>query len=130
MADEKRRWPWVTSGDRLVLALVFTVLTALVGVRHWHRAGVGRPEPVVEASARLESHRVDVNSAPWWELQALRGLGETKAKEIVAFRERNGPFADLEELRRVRGIGPHTLEQLRPYLKVKPPPGQSDEERF
>jgi DNA uptake protein ComE-like DNA-binding protein len=35
----------------------------------------------------------------------------------VESREAEGPFADLEELRRVRGIGPKTLERIRPYLR-------------
>lgn len=46
----------------------------------------------------------------------LPGLGETLAKRIVASRESEGPFRDHDDLRRVRGIGPRTLERIRPYL--------------
>jgi competence protein ComEA len=60
--------------------------------------------------------RVDVNKADWPELTLLPGVGESLAKGIVESRERNGPFRRPEDLRRVYGIGPKTLEKIRPYL--------------
>jgi competence protein ComEA len=65
--------------------------------------------PVVE-------FQLDVNAASWSEFAVLPGLGETLAKRIVASRESEGPFRDHDDLRRVRGIGPRTLERIRPYL--------------
>ena len=52
--------------------------------------------------------------------QSLGKLGETLAKRIVSDREQNGPFRDFDDLRRVRGIGPRTLERLTPYLQPLP----------
>lgn len=63
---------------------------------------------------------VDVNRADWPELAQLPGIGETLGKRIVSSRETQGPFVDHDDLRRVRGIGPKTLEKMRPYLRPMP----------
>jgi competence protein ComEA len=46
----------------------------------------------------------------------MPGIGEQLARRIVADRQERGPFLDLDDLRRVRGIGPRTLEGMKPYL--------------
>jgi competence protein ComEA len=46
----------------------------------------------------------------------MPGIGEQLSKRIVADREANGPFRDFDDLRRVRGIGPKTLDGMKPYL--------------
>jgi competence protein ComEA len=43
-------------------------------------------------------------------------IGPELARRIVADRQERGPFRDLDDLRRVRGIGPRTLEAMKPYL--------------
>ncbi len=60
--------------------------------------------------------QVDLNAAPWQELVLLPGIGETLAMRIIESREAEGPFADAADLLRVQGIGPATLDRLRPYL--------------
>jgi competence protein ComEA len=50
----------------------------------------------------------------------MPGVGEVLAKRIVTDRETNGPFQDHSDLRRVRGIGPKTLDGMRPYLVPMP----------
>jgi len=62
------------------------------------------------------SFQLDINAAPWPELTLLPGVGETLARRIVAERHLNGRFAETEHLMRVEGIGPKTIEQIRPYL--------------
>jgi competence ComEA-like helix-hairpin-helix protein len=53
--------------------------------------------------------------------KSLPDVGETTARRIVDYRKRNGPFQSLDDLRQVRGIGPKTMERLRPYfLPIEP----------
>lgn len=59
---------------------------------------------------------VDVNAASAEELQRLPGVGPVMAGAIVAGR----PFRSVAELDRVRGIGPKTLDKLRPFVVVGP----------
>jgi competence protein ComEA len=56
----------------------------------------------------------------WPELSQLPGIGEALARRIVESRQRDGEFVDHQELRRVRGIGPRTLERITPYLRPLP----------
>jgi competence protein ComEA len=63
---------------------------------------------------------VDVNSAKWPELAQIPGIGETLARRIVETRERNGPFHGVDDLDRVPGVGPKTLERMKPYLRPLP----------
>jgi competence protein ComEA len=53
----------------------------------------------------------------------LPGVGESLARRIVESRGALGRFADLDELRRVRGIGPKTLERIKPFLRPLPETG-------
>jgi competence protein ComEA len=71
--------------------------------------------------------QIDVNRADWTELALLPDVGEQLAKRIVADRAVNGPFRDLDDLGRVRGIGPRTIEGMRPYLLPLPMPTAATE---
>lgn len=96
------------------------VLVGLAGSIGWWIVQGGLSARVVEID-RVEpqniAFEVDINAAPWPELAQLPGVGQTLAKRIVDVRDQNGPFRDHEDLRRVRGIGPKTLDKLRPYLR-------------
>lgn len=67
---------------------------------------------------------VNLNAAPPAELAQLPGLGPATAGRIVAHRETEGPFASHDDLLRVHGIGPVTLERMRPYLRPIAPPAE------
>lgn len=58
---------------------------------------------------------VDVNVAGAEELALLPGVGPSIAKRIVSDRTERGPFASVDELRRVKGIGAATLERVRAF---------------
>jgi competence protein ComEA len=66
---------------------------------------------------------VDINKAEWPELAELPEIGPTLAQRIVEMRATDGPYRDHDDLRRVRGIGPLTLERIRPYLLPIPARG-------
>ena len=59
---------------------------------------------------------INVNTATAVELQALPGIGPSKAGAIVAYRSANGPFKRVDDLVEVKGIGPKTLAKLRPLV--------------
>lgn len=82
------------------------------------------PEPRLEAPADAPAEArflVDINSADWQTWMLLDGIGETLARRIVEDRNRRGPFASIEDVARVKGIGPKTLAKMRPHLKVSEP---------
>ncbi len=71
------------------------------------------------SGAVVAGEGVDINQADVEQLaEALHGVGESKAAAIVEFREENGPFADIDELVEVRGIGLRTVDQNREEIVV------------
>ena len=61
---------------------------------------------------------VNINTATEAELDALKGIGPAKAKAIVEDRKANGPFKSPEDLKRVKGIGDKTFENLKGDITV------------
>ncbi len=59
---------------------------------------------------------VNVNTASAEELQLLPGVGESRARAIVALRKQRGGFKKVEDLVEVKGIGAVALERLRPFV--------------
>jgi competence protein ComEA len=77
--------------------------------------------PAVDASrsGSLNLAPIDINSASAAELETLPGIGPTYAQRIVEYREQNGPFAAIEEVQEVKGIGPSTFEKLEGLITVR-----------
>ncbi len=67
--------------------------------------------------------QLNLNTARAEQLELLPAIGSVRARAMVAYRERHGPFASLDRVRRVPGIGPKSLQTIRRYLKLQ---GQSD----
>ena len=65
------------------------------------------------------SKPVDINTASVQELVEINGIGNAKAQAIVSYRDKNGPFASVDELRQVSGIGEKILERIRPQVTVE-----------
>ncbi len=62
---------------------------------------------------------VDLNRATAAQLQYLSGIGPKMATRIIDYRRAKGPFASVEDLVQVRGIGAVTLKKIRPLLRVQ-----------
>lgn len=50
--------------------------------------------------------------------QHLKGIGPVKAKAIVDYRQKHGPFKSAEELADVKGIGQKTVNRLKPFIRL------------
>jgi competence protein ComEA len=64
------------------------------------------------------SQKIDINRAEPWLLQALPGIGEVLAQRTVDYRSDNGAFRTIQDLLRVEGIGPATLDKIEYYITV------------
>jgi competence protein ComEA len=80
----------------------------------------GPPGVVVPGGGTVGSSGglININSASATELETLSGIGEVLAATIVEYREQNGPFASVDDLMDVSGIGPATLEEIRDQVTV------------
>jgi len=80
-----------------------------------------QPEPARTEPVQTK-FLVDINSADWHTWRLLDGIGETLARRIVNDRNSRGPFTSIDDISRVKGIGPKTLAKMRPHLKLTEPP--------
>ena len=69
------------------------------------------------AAAKL-SGVVNVNTATAEQLTLLPGIGDSRAREIVAARQKQGGFKRVEDLLAIKGIGEASLAKLRPYVAL------------
>lgn len=65
-----------------------------------------------------ESNKVNINTATIAELMSLPGIGETKAKAILAYRQEHGEFSSLEELKQVEGIKEAVFTKIKAYIEI------------
>jgi len=63
---------------------------------------------------------LDVNRANQQDFERLPGIGPVLARRIVEYRESRGAVQDIEQLRRVKGIGKKTFERIRAFVAVLP----------
>ncbi|GEM_PF-592126 len=61
---------------------------------------------------------IDINEAGIEELQELPRVGEVTAEAIITYREQQGGIGSLEELKRIDGLGPATIQQLEDYVRL------------
>ena len=142
--EQKPRWNWV-----ITLAAVFLAFCLGFGVARWtqHTDGVtvrtARTVPAQTESALpsvpaassptgkpteaatqppTEPGPLDLNHATAQELTTLPGIGEVLAQRIVDYRNANGPFASVDDLLEVNGIGPGILETIRPQITTEEEP--------
>lgn len=93
--------------DRLNLAAV------LVDGQRIHVPIEGEPVQDVPAGAGATPGPINLNAADPMMLESLPGIGPATATAIIDDREANGPFRSVDDLDRVAGIGPATVERLR-----------------
>jgi hypothetical protein len=114
---------WQPAQRGVLIALVL-ILSVYILIR-WsmNRMYVSDPQPLVSARVDELADRIDPNTADAATLSALPLIGDKRARDIIAYRERfaaqhadRPAFRQLEDLMIVRGIGQSTIDQLRPFL--------------
>ena len=68
--------------------------------------------------ASEDNNLVNINTASKEELMSLPGLGESKSKSIIEYRDKNGLFTNIEGLKEVPGIGEAIFEKIKDYITV------------
>lgn len=71
----------------------------------------------LESSTNTPS-KVSINTATLEELMNLPGIGESKAKDIINYRETNGPFTSIEDLLKIKGIGESILAKIKENITL------------
>jgi competence protein ComEA len=83
------------------------------------------PDPIINgacykdnANQNDESTKISINEASKDELMSLTGIGESKANDIIEYRNVNGTFKTIEDLKNVSGIGDNLFDKIKDYITV------------
>lgn len=120
-SDESASFLWLTNCDQWLVVVVSVAVVISVGFKWRELQYVDRSEVILQKTSEDIGYQIELNSATWVELTQLRGIGEVYARRIVEDREASGPFASVDDLQRVKGIGPKTVEKNRRWLRVELP---------
>ena len=99
-----------------VAALVYTLLG---GTTVWGQQPAGTAAPAGMAAPAAVGTKVNINTADEAALKSLKGIGEKKAKAIIEYRQKNGPFKTVDDLGKVKGIGDKRLGKLKDQVTVE-----------
>ena len=69
-------------------------------------------------ATQVDDGLININQASASELSTLPGIGQTKANQIVTYRESNGNFSSIEEIKNVSGIGDGIYNQIYKLIKI------------
>jgi competence ComEA-like helix-hairpin-helix protein len=108
------------------LAVAGLCLFALVALAiYWlaHGGLSGRLIEIDRVDPLTVQFQVDVNTADLPELINIPEIGNALAQRILDYRQQNGSFKSVDELRHIKGIGSKTLEKIKPYIRPLNPPG-------
>lgn len=70
------------------------------------------------SETKTPNNQININTATVSQLESLPYVGPVMARRIIDYRQSYGPFKNIESLDQVNGIGPKTLEKLRPLITV------------
>ena len=75
--------------------------------------------PIVQVPGTTsDSELININTSDENELMTLSGIGPSKAKAIINYREENGLFQSIEQLKEVSGIGDQTFEAIKDFISI------------
>jgi competence protein ComEA len=99
--------------SKVMLGLVLSLVLSVSGTLPWVYAGSH------QAAATAQDGKININTASKTELMKLKGVGRELAEKIIEYREKNGPFAKPEDIRKITGIGKGIWEANRETITVK-----------
>ena len=105
---------------KVTLAVIFLLVSGF-WYSHLYYGGkvIQETAPAVETVEVTVNDMINLNTASKEELMLLDGIGEKMAERILAYREENGPFAKVEDIQNVKGIGEKTYAKIAGELTVE-----------
>ncbi len=93
-------------------------LISMAGVPSY-KAGISTMKLYIPSDDSYAPQLISINRADTWLLDALPGIGPTTAQKIIDYRESNGPFVTISEIKLVPGISDSTYENIKDLITVE-----------
>ena len=128
MAKTKTLLRAVGSISILYLILSLSIMAPLATLAHAQDQGATPAAPAAPTEQKVTEAKVNINTATEQDLLQLKRLTPDLAKRIIAYREKKGPFKKIEEIRKVKGIGPKFWQANKDRLTVEEGAAEKKEE--
>jgi len=101
--------------ELIILAISICILISLNIVNYIRREHQKQNYTLLVEEIKVQ---MSINEAAMSELMNLPGIGPSIAQRIVEYREMNGEFKKLEDVKKVKGIGDKLFQKILPYIKL------------
>jgi competence protein ComEA len=95
--------------------LIIILLAVILSGATVQAQPVGQTAPQTQGT---QAATINVNTATIEQLMTIKGIGQVTAQNILDYRTANGPFQTVNDLDKVKGIGPAKLEGMKPFISV------------
>lgn len=75
-------------------------------------------DAIIEEEPQTVNNKISLNNATIEELTTISGIGEEKAKLIIQYRDKCGPFKNIEEIMNIKGIGQAMYDKIKDYITI------------
>jgi len=105
--------------ERLIIIFLACILLLGIGVSSYNRSHpavdvkIGKFDPASVAGEPAVTGKININTSGTEELSRLAGIGTVLAGRIIAYRSSEGPFASVEDIKKVKGVGPALFEKIK-----------------
>jgi competence protein ComEA len=95
--------------NKIVISVLILCAATVMVYGHAHAEKKSRPDTGI----------VNINEASVTELAGLSGIGKTKAEAIIAYRSKHGRFESVDDIKKIKGIGKKTFENIRNKITAR-----------
>ena len=111
---------WFTKEEKRALIFIFVCLfLGIFSSFCFKNRLLEKRTPLSREEKELIYPQVDINSANFSQLLALPGIGPSLAEAILEYRKENGPFKEINQLLKIKGIGSQKLQEISKYIIIK-----------
>ncbi|MGQ9464661.1 MAG: ComEA family DNA-binding protein [bacterium] len=101
--------------ETITLIVLISILIAINIVKYINQQKNYKTyELIIEESMK----QISINNADTNDFKALPGIGPVLARRIIEYREKNGGFKTISDLRKVKGIGENLFKRIEPFIKL------------
>lgn len=105
----------LTRQERRVILFLISVVLVNIGLNFAIKVN-SRIEKFIQAGDIIS--KIDINQATCEDLLNIKGISPKLAQNIIAYRDKNGSFRELEDLKEVKGIGEFRYDKIKDYLTL------------